>query len=104
MIQRMKGFPDNKLKTHQEEKNPKLNSLINNINTSSTFLASGGTSYFINQAAEKGLKTAEHYTNDKIIKKYINKNHAEVRSPQQITTENTTNTAYNDAQAEQQKA
>ncbi len=104
ILNRIGTVADNKLKTHQEEKNPKLNSLINNINTSSTFLASGGTSYFINQAAEKGLKTAEHYTNDKIIKKYINKNHAEVRSPQQITTENTTNTAYNDAQAEQQKA
>ncbi len=69
ILNRLGTIADNKLKTHQEEKNPKLNTIVNNINTSSTFLASGGTSYFINQAAEKGVKTAEHYATEKIIKK-----------------------------------
>lgn len=88
ILNRIGTAADNVLKTHQEEKNPKLNSLVNNINTSSTFLASGGTSYFINQAADKSLRTAEHYANDKIIKKlpiYKNQNTANTPQPEQTS-------------------
>ena len=83
ILNRLGTLADNALNTHQEQKNPKLNAVVNNINTSSTFLASGGTSYFINQAAEKGLKTAEHYANEQIIKKLpINKQHSTHKSEQ----------------------
>ena len=93
ILNRIGTVADNKLKTHQQEKNPKLNNLVNNINTSSTFLASGGTSYFINNAAEKGLKTAEHYTNEKIIKKLpVHKKPATTQNTAVANTQETTDT------------
>ncbi len=76
ILNRLGTIADNKLKTHQEQKNPKLNAIVGNINNSSTFFASDGTSYLINLAAEKGVKMAEHYATEKIVKKLSHSNAA----------------------------
>ena len=68
ILNRIGSFADKQIRENQEAKaqNEQLNSIIKNVNTASTFLASGGQSYFIDKAANAGIKKAEQYTTSAI--------------------------------------
>ena len=64
ILNRIGSFADKQIRENQEAqaKNEQLNSIIKNVNTASTFLASSGQSYFIDKATNAGIKKAEEYT------------------------------------------
>ncbi len=92
ILNRIGSFADKQIRENQEAKakNEQLNSIIKNVNTASTFLASGGQSYFIDKATNAGIKKAEQYTNTAIsqVNNYL-KSNSNIDNSAQVEPQNT---------------